>query len=475
MKGTSIGLADCLSRLPLEEIDPDTDETMDEDLMVCTTTTSQQHEIIAEATRVDPEMQAVKGVILRGWPLTKQETPSLAAPYWDSREELTTYNDVVYKGEIICIPKSIRPEMLRIIHQPHLGMVKSKQRARDLIYWPGMNKQIEDMIAKCSTCLEHRNNLPREPMIPHPIPDLPWNKVGSDLFHLNGNNYLLTVDYYSGFIEVDKLSDTSTTTVVHHLKGHIARYGIMETLITDNGPQYSSLEFRNFTKAYHIQHKTSSPLHQQGNGLAEKSVQTVKRLIKKVTEDGGDLHLALLDLQNTPRDDIIGSPTQRLMGRRTRTLLPTTTALLKPQTKPPQIVQQKLESYRDKQKYYFDRGTKEHPKINPSDAICIKTPKGWKPAEFVDHHDTPRSSYVKAGPRANQYRRNRRFLMNTSETPHHIKPQPWIFQPAPHPGRSNTGKEEIAMPQRNPEPETTKHTRSGRAVNPPVWLKNYEH
>ena len=67
-------------------------------------------------------------------------------------------------------------------------------------------------------------------MIPHPIPSLPWNKVATDLFELDGNHYLVMVDYYSNFIEVAPLSDTRTTTMLRQVKANIARHGVMETL-----------------------------------------------------------------------------------------------------------------------------------------------------------------------------------------------------------------------------------------------------
>lgn len=91
------------------------------------------------------------------------------------------------------------------------------------------------------------------------------------------------------------------------MKEKIARYGIFYTLISDNGPQYTSDEFKSFVATYGI----SSPLYAQSNGLAEKSEKTVKNLMKKYLESGDDVNLALLDLRNMPRDEQIRSPMQR--------------------------------------------------------------------------------------------------------------------------------------------------------------------
>ncbi|XP_035211503.1 uncharacterized protein K02A2.6-like [Stegodyphus dumicola] len=165
-------------------------------------------------------------------------------------------------------------------------------------------------------------------MIPHEIPNLPWYKVATDLFEVNKNVYLLIVDYYSNFFEISKLPDTRSQTVISYMKSHFARYSIPLIVISDNGPQFASKEFAN---KYQFKHITSSPYHPQSNGLAERSVQTAKKLLKKAQADHADPYLALLAHRNTPTNEMLGSPAQRLMSRRTRTILPTSEELLKPQ------------------------------------------------------------------------------------------------------------------------------------------------
>ena len=213
VSGKKIGLADCLSRLPLNVTG---EKLVDEELMVCKVDTLayKNHDVIAAATAADESLQALKKVILQGWPSAKAELNPLVAPYWNIREEISTYNGIIFKGERICIPASLRPQMLTAIHKSHLGMVKCKQRARDLIYWPGMNKQIEDMCSSCSACLVHRRRQQKEPLMLHPIAKLPWERVSSDLFEFHGEQYLILVDNFSGFIEVAELQDTRNSTIV---------------------------------------------------------------------------------------------------------------------------------------------------------------------------------------------------------------------------------------------------------------------
>ena len=163
--------------------------------------------------------------------------------------------------------------------------------------------------------------------MPHPIPKQPWARVGADLCDINGRTYLILVDYYSSFIEVDQMENTSSQSVIAHCKPHFARHGIPDILITDNGLQFTSDLFKTFSRSYRFKHQTSSPHLPQSNGRAEKVVQTVKGIIKKAIDDNSD---PLLEYRNTPVNDRLGSPTQRLMGRRTKTLIPTTASLLYP-------------------------------------------------------------------------------------------------------------------------------------------------
>ncbi|XP_055999881.1 uncharacterized protein K02A2.6-like [Ostrea edulis] len=266
-------------------------------------------------------------------------------------------------------------------------------------------------------------------MLIHPIPSLPWSKVATDLFELDGFHYLIMVDYYSNFIEVASLKrDTTSQNVIKHLKENIARYGIIDMLISDNGPQYTGAEFKSFVASYGIEHITSSPLYSQSNGLAEKAVQTVKNLFKKCSESGDDVYLSLLDLRNTPRDEQIGSPMQRLMGRRAKTQLPMSDNLRKPTTIQSEVVSSKLMDYHQKQKHYYDRGAKEREQCQPGDTVRIQSPEGWKPAEFVEHTDKPRSHIVKAGS-GRVYRRNNRMLLKTKEEQHVISSGEYVMPP----------------------------------------------
>ena len=173
------------------------------------------------------------------------------------------------------------------------------------------------MVKSCLICAKKAK--PRKkPMIPTELPKYPWQKVATDLFQLEGKTYLVDVDYFSRYPEVQLLTKTDSESVTKALKAIFARHGIQEVVFSDNGPQYSSKEFTEFAESYEFTHNTSSPYHPQSNGQTERTVQTVKRLLA----DSEDPDLALLSYRSTPFPWCSLSPAQLSMGRCVRTNLP---------------------------------------------------------------------------------------------------------------------------------------------------------
>lgn len=146
-----------------------------------------------------------------------------------------------------------------------MGIQGSLRRARESVYWPGMAKDVTDFVSKCDICSLHPRDQPREPLIAHEIPTTPWAKIACDLFEADQKNYLITVDYYSGFFEVDRLNRKTGKEIIGKLKQHLARHGLPTILMSDNGPPFNSGEFQQFAKSYGFEHITSSPGFDQSN------------------------------------------------------------------------------------------------------------------------------------------------------------------------------------------------------------------
>ena len=150
------------------------------------------------------------------------------------------------------------------------------------------------------------------------FPDLPWQRVATDLFEWK-KNYFLIVDYYSRFIEVARLKWTTAEEVIQHMKSIFARHGIPKDVISDNSPQYSGEAYKQFAQEYWFRHITSSPYYPQSNGEAEWAVGTIKHLLNKEK----DPYLAILSYRSTPLQNGY-SPSELLMNRKLRTMVPIT-------------------------------------------------------------------------------------------------------------------------------------------------------
>ena len=248
----------------------------------------------------DPEMQLLIGAIHKGWPLRQKDCPAELVPYYDSRSELVGDGGLVYRGERLVVPQSLRADMFKEIHRSHIGIGGCLRRARELLYWPRINAEVKDYVSKCSVCQSYQPEQCREELQPHELPSRPWSKVGADIFELGPQQFLIMVDNWSNYFEVQELKGITSASVIHALKVQFARHGIPEVLVTDNRTQFSSSEFANFAETWRFERKTSSPRYPQSNGKAENAVKVCKALLKKARADNKDPLLAFLDWRNTP-------------------------------------------------------------------------------------------------------------------------------------------------------------------------------
>jgi len=247
-----------------------------------------------------------------------------------------------------------------------------------------MTKDIQEAVVKCEICAEFQAKKVKQPMQTHKIPDRPWSRVSSDLFTLNSKEYIVLTDSYSDFIDVGELKGTTAVSVVNFLKEQFSRHGIPDVFVTDNGPQYACREFTEFSREWEFKHVTSSPRHAKSNGKAESAVKEAKRIFKKAYRDNKDPWMALLDQRNTPTQGVNSSPVQRLMSRRTRTLLPISTNLLYPRVE--EGVKEKLKAKRQKAKSYYDRGSKSLPELEIAQEVRVagQQNKIWEAGTCVE-------------------------------------------------------------------------------------------
>ena len=208
-------------------------------------------------------MQVVNGYIMNGWPKSGNNVDPCIKPYYKIRENLSYVHNLILKNQRIVAPTALHQEMKETLHTGHSGIERCRRRARDTPHWPGLNAHLEDYVASCTTCMEHRNQQQKENLIPHDIPSEVWSKVNTDLLTLRNKDYLTIADYNTKFFEISELADTLTTTVVSHTKNVFARFGIPKSVVSDNGPQFASQEYKLFSQQWDFIHHTSSPEYPQ--------------------------------------------------------------------------------------------------------------------------------------------------------------------------------------------------------------------
>ena len=147
--------------------------------------------------------------------------------------------------------------------------------------------------------------------------------VATHLFEIRNSKYLLLADYYSRFPVLRKLGSTTSRVLVQEMKVVFAEFGVPNVIVTDGGPQYTSAEFKDFTRQWQIEHRVSSPRNPQSNGMAERCVKTMKASLIKTMEEREDMDLTLLTYKTTPLSHRLPSPAKLLNSRKYKTLLPT--------------------------------------------------------------------------------------------------------------------------------------------------------
>ena len=201
---------------------------------------------------------------------------------------------VAFDGRII-VPSSLRCDFLEKIHEPHLGIVKSKMLAKTLIYWPGYNYDIETMCLECEECTQNQTMPKNVPQF-HIQVDNPGEIYGCDVTDIKCNQHLVIVEYKSVCIFERKLPNLTSTSIIDALKSMFCDVSAPDRLIIDNARYFVSDEFTEFMTKWSIVHVMLSPQYPQRNSHIEKAVQTVKNIYEKCH----DVKMGLLLLKTTP-------------------------------------------------------------------------------------------------------------------------------------------------------------------------------
>ncbi|XP_037958998.1 uncharacterized protein K02A2.6-like [Teleopsis dalmanni] len=426
-KGTEMYIADTLSRAPktkklekeieIYNIEKDMkylDEMDEKENKRISTKTFQK---IKQTTAKDGVMKSLINIIKKGWPEQKHYVPEEIKQYWDFRDELIVNDEIVFKGNRVCIPKDIRSDILQKLHLPHLGIESTLKLARETVFWKGITSEIKQMIQNCEVCKQNAKMQKREPMIITDTPTSPFEIISMDVFEMNINNqrkyFLITVDHYSDFFEIDELKDLSAKTTIYLCRKNFSRYGIPVVVITDNGTNFVNTEFKKFAEEWEFEHRTSSPYHQQANGKSEAVVKIAKQLIKKGIESNTDFYKALLIWRNVS-NKIGSSSAKQMFCRWLRCHIPNNDT----EQEVIRDVSKRIQQQKRYTKQYYDKGTRRENNLKEGDNVYIKVNpnENWIQGNLLQK-DTNRTFIVSS--KDKHYKRNSLHVMKRNESTEH--------------------------------------------------------
>ena len=218
-------------------------------------------------TARDPVLSLVQDLVLRGWKET--DDPSLQ-PYQIHQNELSVHDGCILWGNRVLVPTAGRKLVLDELHAGHPGVSRIKSLARSFVWWPKMDQDIEERVRDCESCQYNRHHPPKAPLHPWEWPKHPWVRLHADYAGpVNGKMLLVLVDAYSKWLEVKAVSSATSAVTIEQLRSIFATHGLPEILVTDNGSNFTSTEFQEFTQRNGIKHVKTSPYHPSSNGLAE--------------------------------------------------------------------------------------------------------------------------------------------------------------------------------------------------------------
>ena len=204
-----------------------------------------------------------------------------------------------------------------------------KALSRSLVWWPGLDSDIEKMVKTCTPCQQNQSLPATAPLHPWQWPTRPWSRLHIDYAGpMDGKMFLVVIDAHSKWIEVFPMSNATALTTVQNLRQLFARFGIPDSIVSDNGTQFTAQEFQDFCKSNGIQHIQVSPYHPLSNRLVERAVQVFKQGMKKASPGtvGDKVARLLFHYRITPHTTTGLSPSEMLIGRTLRSRLD----LLKP-------------------------------------------------------------------------------------------------------------------------------------------------
>lgn len=389
--------ADYFSRRPLgritaeeETAESETEHYVNHTIMSSTPNSISLQELESESNR-DPELELIrKHINDNRW----HEDNTLDSSYVQLSQSLTYKNGIVLREDRIIMPAKLRDRALKLLHSTHMGMTKTKEYARKKMWWPGIDKEIEEMIKACNICLAttHEGGERLEPLRIKPTPFKPFSTVHIDLFGPleSGETLIGIVDELSRWPEVYVLPDrTRTQEVIKALNNTFGRFGTPETVVSDNGPQFISWEFKNYLCQQGIRQHLITPYYPQANSSVERFFRTLKKFVKTCSMEKkqlcDELHRFLSVYRNTPIRATGKSPAELILNYNPGHLIPAPADVVG--KKPDKNLREAIKSdkeYKIKMKASFDSPKNRPSTLEAGDHVLVKYKRPTKSQPLYD-------------------------------------------------------------------------------------------
>ena len=287
--------ADALSRLPLPDCPPRIPEPAETVLLMNNLSQSPTSATdIRRWTSKDPTLSQVLRATLRGWQQGTPKDPELT-PYFDRRHELSVADGCILWGNRVVTLKPGRGKVIEALHETHPGVVKMKTLARNYVWWPKMDKELELRVKSCKMCQSNQSNPPKAPQNPWKWPEEPWIRLHTDYAGpFMGRMYLIIIDAHSKWLEILPVTTAMAQGTVRKMKEVFATHGLPDQIVTDDGTHFTGTEFQQFMGQNGIQHIRVTPYHPSSNGLAERVVQLFKDAMKKLSATPANVETKIL-------------------------------------------------------------------------------------------------------------------------------------------------------------------------------------
>ncbi|UYV75014.1 hypothetical protein LAZ67_12002096, partial [Cordylochernes scorpioides] len=256
--------------------------------------------------------------------ITSEELQALSLKEIKFKDELSIFDNLILKGSRILLPSKLIKRVLRIAHETHQGMTRTKPLLREKYFWINMDFDIENLIRNCPICVRNQPLINDQPLQIVPLPSKPWMKLGIDIVGPIGHHYVLTViDYHSSYPEAMIIEDSKT--IIQKLMEIFARHGYPHEVVTDNGLQFVSTSMERFFKECGIRHIKASPYYPKSNGKIERFHRFLKKQFNSSSEEGKDwkedLSRILMSYRITPNRSTGKTPAFLLFSREIKTKL----------------------------------------------------------------------------------------------------------------------------------------------------------